>query len=168
MCFDGYFRISEMFNRVPADFILQNDILAVYLDKSKTGQHQSVVISHPQLIALFNIFSTSRCKDEEKFFYVSLSGYREAFQSVLVSLNAGDLGLTPHSLRHGGATHAFVSESRSLEQIVVRGRWQQDKSARNYLQAARAIVLNLSIDADLRARGILLKQHPERMLKGLI
>ena len=168
MCFDGYFRVSEMFNRVPEDFILQNDILVVYLDKSKTGQHQSVIISNPHLITLFKLFAAARCQDEQRFFYVSLHGYREALSSVLVSLNAGNLGLTPHSLRHGGATHDFITESRSFEQIVARGRWQQEKSARNYLQAAKAIVLNLSIDADIRARGSLMQQHPERLLKGLI
>ena len=114
MGFDGYFRISELFNRVPEDFMLQDNVLAVYLDKSKTGRHQSVVISQPQLIQLYNIYVS-----KEKFFYVSLHGYREAWNAMLASLNAADLGLAPHSLRHGGATHDYLTESRSLEQIIL-------------------------------------------------
>jgi len=45
----------------------------------------------------------------------------------------------PHSLRHGGATRDFTSRSRSMDEILMRGRWAAIMSTRHYIQAGPAL-----------------------------
>lgn len=52
---------------------------------------------------------------------------------------------TPHSLRHGGATHAYSHLGQSIETIMHRGRWQSTQSCKTYLQAGRAQLLEQNI-----------------------
>jgi integrase len=56
---------------------------------------------------------------------------------------------TPHSLRHGGATHALLHLGQSIETVMHRGRWQSVNSCRIYLQAGRAQLLQQDIDPDI-------------------
>lgn len=165
--FDGYFRISEIFKIRTEDAVMQGNLLAIFLGRSKTGLNQSVVINHPQLIILFQHFSGIRGGQAGFLFTTTVQQYRVAWHSILQELDADQHGFTPHSLRHGGATDDFISARRSLEQIMQRGRWQQEKTTRNYLQAARALVLHISIKESYRNKGLRLQLEPEKIIKDL-
>ncbi len=87
---------------------------------------------------------------------------------MLSELLAAEFEFTPHSLRHGGATNDLILNLRTLEQIVERGRWQQSKSARTYLQAARSLVLQFSVHERVRVKGMYLQQNPEAIVKDIL
>ena len=165
--FDGYFRISEIFQLTPSDITFQRDFAAVFLGRSKTGLNQSVVISQPQLICLLRVYMAERGTRSGTLFTVSQPGYRTAWQAILYELKAQEHGFTPHSLRHGGATNDMILEKRTLEQIMQRGRWQQEKTTRNYLQTSRALVLHIAIDETVRNKGTRLQAQPEKIIKGI-
>ena len=50
----------------------------------------------------------------------------------------------PHSLRHGGATHDQL-RGIPLDEILRHGRWASAKSARHYIQAGKALLLNTAV-----------------------
>ena len=56
---------------------------------------------------------------------------------------------TPHSLRHGGATHAMQHLGHGIADVMHRGRWRSASSATRYLQAGVAQLLQQSISADV-------------------
>ena len=61
---------------------------------------------------------------------------REAAQAV----GAGILDPTPHSCRHGGASHDFATDARRLPEIQARGKWRAMTSVRRYEKHARIAV----------------------------
>ena len=71
--------------------------------------------------------------------------YRHALHLVCRGLGLEGHNYTPHSLRHGGATHALLHLRQSIETVMQRGRWRSMESCRTYLQAGRAQLLQQSI-----------------------
>jgi hypothetical protein len=49
--------------------------------------------------------------------------FRSIFSQIVKDLEIQDLGLTPASLRAGGATHAFSTQACDLGQLKFKGRW---------------------------------------------
>ena len=58
--------------------------------------------------------------------------WRSLFSEALQGLDLGNFGFRPYSLRRGGATWWF-NRRRSLDKILVQGRWQTPKTARIYI-----------------------------------
>ena len=55
-----------------------------------------------------------------------------------------------HSFRHGGASRAFLA-GREMSEIIVRGRWAAESSARHYVQAGRQMLLVLALPPSIAA-----------------
>ena len=68
---------------------------------------------------------------------------------------ASPCAFSVYSLRRGGATHAYVS-SRSLDLVVVQGRWKDQRTARIYLDDARAALLKMNLPEGLQS---LIRRH---------
>ena len=68
--------------------------------------------------------------------------FRLLFRSLLRVFRLSDLGLSPYSLRRGGATWDFLRHG-SMEKALLRGRWSSTPAARVYLQDAAASVVDL-------------------------
>ena len=51
------------------------------------------------------------------------------------------LHLTPHMLRHGGASEAYHRGKRTLKEIQVRGRWRAFESVRRYQKQGQLLGL---------------------------
>jgi integrase len=81
------------------------------------------------------------------------SAYRRAFRVVCNAVGLGACHFTPHSLRHGGATHAMQHLGQSIDTVMHRGRWRSESSTRTYLQAGRAQLLQQSIPAAVLANA---------------
>eukprot|EP00971_Amphidinium_carterae_P176932 3508315-Amphidinium_carterae.1 len=58
--------------------------------------------------------------------------FRCGFAAVVRSLGLKFLALKPYGLRRGGATELFRT-ARSMDLVVVRGRWGSQKVARIYV-----------------------------------
>ena len=73
----------------------------------------------------------------------------------------------PHSFRHGGATHAYLSGS-TVEQIKIRGRWKSLDSLNTYIQTARALFIDLDIPKQYNDLGHLLSPIMDQVIQLLM
>ena len=85
------------------------------------------------------------------------SALRSALAHSLHLLGAGGplwetrgLHFVWHSFRHGGASRAFLAD-REMSEIIVRGRWAAESSARHYVQAGRQMLLALALPPSIAA-----------------
>jgi len=75
--------------------------------------------------------------------------FRRCLEITCKGLSIGHCRYRPHSLRHGGATHAQMHLNQSIEQIMFRGRWKSNSTCRTYIQSGTAALLTLSIDPNV-------------------
>lgn len=75
-------------------------------------------------------------------FQGSINQFRRQLALFLKFLHLGDYNFTGYSLRRGGASHAFAN-GQSFDQLLIRGRWQSVKIARQYLDSGRAALIQL-------------------------
>jgi integrase len=119
---------------------------------TKTGSNQWVELTHPAVERLLLLHVQGR-PQRSRVFQLSLpshrstatGAYRHALHVVCRGLGLEGHHFTPHSLRHGGATHALQHLGQSVETVMLRGRWRSNSSCRTYLQAGRAQLLQLAI-----------------------
>jgi hypothetical protein len=154
LSFDCYLRISEFTN------LTVNDILhagvdarssrveprvVVCLKQTKTGRNQSVIVRRALVASLITRFCESQRSSSDgtdcKLFNFSTASYRKSFKHACNMLNLSQIGYTPHSLRHGGATFDFQS-GVAIADIKTRGRWRDTKSAERYIQTGVALLSN--------------------------
>jgi integrase len=119
---------------------------------TKTGRNQWVELTNLSVETLLLQHISGR-QDDELVFNLLLPhhstqaarAYRYALHVVCHRLGLEGQHFTPHSLRHGGATHALLHLRQSVETVLLRGRWQSMSSCRTYLQAGRAQLLQQHI-----------------------
>ncbi len=152
LSFDCYLRISEMIGLVVSDVADAFDrrlgavhtTMALRLAVTKTGNLKWVTVCDTHVIALMRMLIANRSSPSSRLFQFSAAAYRNVLRAVCVSLGLGSIGFVPHSFRHGGATRDFL-RGMSLENVLMRGRWESSKSARNYIQAGRALLLAVGV-----------------------
>jgi integrase len=173
VAFDGLLRISEVANLCVGDVspptdarrgrsavsagalspsTLPSSHVILRLARTKTGSNQSVWLTHAAVERLLLLNVHGRDAGARVFQLTTPShrasptgAYRHALRVVCDALGLGSHHFTPHSLRHGGATHALLHLGQSIETIMQRGRWQSNSACRVYLQAGRARLLELSV-----------------------
>ena len=146
LSFDAYLRVSEVCGLQQHQVISQSQELVISLPKSKTGRNQAVVVQHPVLVHLLHSHISRLPSLSSPLFTMTPAQFRNSLCQAAAALHLPQhFHITPHSFRHGGATHDFISGSRTLAEITQRGRWASEKSTRRYLQAARALVLSASL-----------------------
>lgn len=104
-----------------------------------------VSICDPVFLALLAHFRPTWDNDGP-LFRGSPGKFRHVWSSLLLTLQLDVAQYSPYALRRGGATHFFV-ETGSLDRTLLRGRWLAIKSARIYLEDARAQLLACSMPA---------------------
>ena len=72
-------------------------------------------------------------------------GFGRALKKLLAFTGFGSLGITPSSLRAGGAT-AQLEQGASVSHILFAGGWNSEKTIRSYLQVAEEAQTLLKID----------------------
>lgn len=146
------------------------DGIVLVLPKTKTGPNQWVTMEaglvRDWLRALRNDTAPGA-----RIFPSSARTFRRRFEHACHELRLVGR-YVPHSLRHGGATFRLL-RGASIEDVMLKGRWAVSKSARTYLQAGRASLLQQSvppavaaaataISADLAAAFALVREHHAR------
>ena len=116
---------------------------------SKTGEFDSTVafdLPRHHWIGRAAVRLQALRRGDEPLFRLSYPQLLADFHAASQYLKLGDLGFTPHCLRHGGATHDRAEGCRSLLEVQRRGMWRAASSVRRYDKAGRlALVLrNLS------------------------
>ncbi len=175
LAFDCYLRIGELVGLTVSDVARIGDhrlpagaagTMALRFLTTKTGKHQFVQIDRDVIGRLLSVYLDG--KDGSKsVFGLTAAGYRRVFHSVLAALDLGHVGYTPHSLRHGGATTDALS-GRSVESILLRGRWASNASARTYVQSGRSRFLSADVLPSAAALGMEISQDLYGILRPLL
>lgn len=76
----------------------------------------------------------------ESLWPFSTSYFRKCFHAIHRFLGLEQLELVPYSLRRGSATH-FYQFFRNLDFVMIQGRWRDQRTARLYLDDARASLI---------------------------
>lgn len=141
LAFHCYLRCGELLALTPADVIRpasSDGQWALSLRRTKTGPNQWVMIEDERIGVVLGRLR-GRTAWGCRLFPFAAATLRAALRWALSAIGvSGDFTL--HSLRHGGATHDFLS-GVSIEDILHRGRWRSNNSARRYIQAARAALV---------------------------
>eukprot|EP00438_Fugacium_kawagutii_P019039 Skav208706 [mRNA] locus=scaffold42:536207:536815:+ [translate_table: standard] len=114
--------------------------LALPATKTSKSRFESVVIHDQLLASLVREVLDSSCTP--LLFNGTPNQFRQQLQLYLNFLHLADLNFTGYSLRRGGASHAFAN-GQTFDQLLVRGRWQSVKTARQYLDSGRAELIQL-------------------------
>ena len=130
--------------------------VCVRLSTTKTGSNQWAELYTSEVGQLLVRWLSDRSPEHHVFrFPVSTSRrsdhFRQVMRVVCDSLGLTAYHFTPHSLRHGGATHAYLHLSQSIEHVMHRGRWRSNDACRTYIQAGRAALLTQELPARLTA-----------------
>lgn len=158
LAFDCYLRISEFVQLCGADVARESDprlgsvqtAMALRLARTKTGLNKFVVLRDPCVARIFSSYlSIARPAATERVFPFSAHRYRTVLRCACAALGVSQWRITPHSLRHGGASRDFLAGA-SIEQIRHRGRWASAASAERYVQSAPALLLQFNMPAQLR------------------
>jgi integrase len=156
--FECLFRIGDLVGLIREDVADAEDVrmnsgfkdMGLRIRKAKTGPNQFVTVRDAAIRVLVRELVATTAAGEPLFNF-DARNYRGWFKHV-----CGELGLSsryvPHSLRHGGATALHVA-GWSLEDIMMRGRWESVKSARRYIQAGRALLLSLHVPRNIAYLG---------------
>jgi integrase len=150
-------RIGSLRGRSGVEAAVSGHVL-LRLAVTKTGRNQWVELTNVSVEALLLQHISGRQGDEVVFNLLlshhrrdAARAYRHALRVVCRGLGLEGHHFTPHSLRHGGATHALWHLRQSIETVMLRGRWQSMSSCRTYLQAGRAQLLQQSVDPAILA-----------------
>lgn len=124
--------------------------LLLVLPRTKTGMNQSVAVRHP-VVAAWLRAAVASASGPSAYLFPSGRCLYDHFSSACVSLGVGAVGFVFHSLRHGGATDAYLRMGEgSVASVQVRGRWRQTATLQRYLQQAPAVIAQLSIPQHVR------------------
>lgn len=124
--------------------------LALRLRQTKTGENQSVPIANAgvgKLVRILLRFTSG----SDRLFPRSTATYRKRLKTACAALGL-DKTLVPHSLRHGGATHLYMS-GVEVSTVKVRGRWVSLQTCERYVQAGQALIGSTNIPAAVADAG---------------
>ena len=154
LCFDTYIRPGKLLelrhcNVIPPARGLSRQYIQWTLllhqeaqDPSKTGQHNDSLIvgsfEREWIGTLLGHLYKRHSKGVQAFLFdFDLSTFEKEFKHSVNNLGIQKLKLSPHCLRHGGASHDYFIGSRSLADIQQRGCWATFDSVRRYSKHGR-------------------------------
>lgn len=116
VCFAGDPRLSGLQNPSRAGVVIKN---------AKTGPDQFVSLPKNALVDKLHgwLHARSDLDSRKGLFHLSYGQLDRTFREALGELGLGKIGYSLHSLRHGGATHEWLSGA-SVLYIMERGRWR--------------------------------------------
>lgn len=163
--FDCLLRVNEILSIRADDIADSKDArvsattaeMTVRLRQTKTGRNQWVVVEDLDVLFFVRVLKRNAPSTDSRLFPYSDDTFRHLFHTA-----CADLGLSssyvPHSLRHGGATRMLVNR-RPISDIMTRGRWSEQKSARRYIQSGRALLLSMSAPDDIQRAGLFVSRR---------
>lgn len=135
-------RTGEMAHLHPAKLALDPTegriLIALPSTKTSKQREETVCVDDARLTQLVSV--ALRQLQGQPFWPHSLRSFRSTFAQFISFFELEDYGFTPHSIRRGGASHAFA-EGVTFDELLIRGRWQSNRTARLYLDTGRAALI---------------------------
>lgn len=163
--FHLFLRFGELLNIHLSDIADPNDLrfaaanndIVIRLRHTKTGTNQGAHVDDPAIIKLIRVLKRVRSSTAKQadplLFNVSPFLFRRVFGLTVRSWEIPD-NIVPHSLRHGGATHALKVQKVSAETVKERGRWASQKAFSHYIQGMEAALLQLRAPSKASELGV--------------
>ena len=113
-------------------------------EPTKAGEFDDVVLFNTQQrldtsAVVKSVFSANR-GHAQLFPHLTYKKYCEQISQAAASLGLSALHLTPHILRHSGASHDAYHNIRDSQQIQERGRWKASRSVQRYKKPGRMLL----------------------------
>jgi len=147
LCWSALLRASEAlalcfrsFVRIPTGFV-------VILGRSKRGIEQKIDIQEPSIVLWFEYY-LRHCglkKPSERMMPISYTKLQNWLRKAAAWLGFGHIHWTTHGLRRGAASHLSLM-GVSFGDIMLRGRWLGERSAREYIRRGEASLLKARED----------------------
>ena len=134
-------------NDVRLGMVLPYAVLTVH--DTKTKRFDSVEVTRRDVAALLSWMQDGI---GTRLFPFTRSHLEDSLRAACNALGLAHCGYVWHSLRHGGATDACLGHMPFYD-IMLRGRWQSERSARLYCQTGRALLLQHSLPESVVTRG---------------
>ena len=142
--FLGFLRTSEMtsleWRKISFQVTTGQIVLALPSTKTSKNKEESIVLTDSKVCLLLECLH--RHSTTERVWPQSPPVFRRQLAEILDYLQPRDAAFSAYSIRRGGATHAF-SEGIAMDKLVIKGRWQNAKTARIYLDSGRAALVQL-------------------------
>ena len=115
--------------------------------KAPQARRQFVVVEDPYVAAWLDWMSAGLSADElkDRIFPKGYPAFYNLFQKMMKILGIERLGLSPGSLRAGGATHHYLLY-QDVPRLRRRGRWRQEGTLEHYVQEAVYALQMLQLD----------------------
>ena len=145
--FSFYLRSMEMLSLDLDDLVVDSRRSSVFLrlksSKTSRGRQQSLVF-HNALLAKIVQVAKNRLGSQGMVWAYGPGCFRRTFEALVHNIDLQGFGFSLYSLRRGGATYAYV-KSHNLDQVAIRGRWKDHRTARIYLDDAQADLLRMQL-----------------------
>eukprot|EP00438_Fugacium_kawagutii_P002080 Skav207473 [mRNA] locus=scaffold1054:29778:30473:- [translate_table: standard] len=140
--FLAFLRTGEMVKLHPSKMTvdLSEGRILIALPSTKTSRQreETVCVQDHRLAKLVSV-SLVALRDQP-FWPQSLHSFRATFRAFCEYFDLQQFEFTPYSVRRGGASFAFA-EGAPFDELLVRGRWQSNRTARLYLDSGRAALI---------------------------
>ena len=141
-----YLRTMEMITLKLDDIVIDSGrgqvILCLDNTKPSGPFSQSLVVRNPRLTRII-AFGYSKLVGNDRVWPYSIGLFRVCFTRLLRHFDLQGFNFSLYSLRRGGATFSYAS-THDLNRVVLQGRWKDVKTARLYLDDARANLVRLA------------------------
>ena len=134
---------------------------------TKAGDYDDVVLfnstGRSDVNDIIRLLSKRRIDPEVSLFSpLTMDQYASQVGKCADAVGLSHLHLTPHCLRHSGASHDAYHKVRSMSEIQTRGRWKAAKSVNRYKRPGRMLLSQSQVSASIwrkaiHARGKLFK-----------
>lgn len=111
---------------------------------AKTGKNQFIQLSDDALLRRLKRFVLSKPNNDTSLFHLSYADLCPSFSDAVEYFKLSKNGYRLHSLRQGGATFDCLNES-TLQDVMMKGRWEAEASWKRYLNAGRALLIRNTI-----------------------
>eukprot|EP00438_Fugacium_kawagutii_P002433 Skav223209 [mRNA] locus=scaffold2072:206144:209877:+ [translate_table: standard] len=140
--FTFFLRTQELLQLRLCDIeVAADNTVVIRLGRTKTSQQhlQALSFCHPLVADL------TRCAlpqmTSSRLWPCSTTHFRNCLNALSATFEVSSLNLVPYSLRRGGATH-FYTQMKTLDFVMIQGRWKDQRTCRLYLDDARAALVN--------------------------
>ena len=145
--FHAYLRTGELLRLTYEDIHASPSQGVVTIKASKSGLRfnidEAVTIMDRTILDMWHLLLSFSPSPRDAIWPRGTRAFRAAFHEGLAMLELSRAGFQPYSLRRGGATHHYMIK-RSLDIILLRGRWRSLGVGRLYLEDGLATLHSIT------------------------
>ena len=167
---DGYLRPCELFDLTPQHLIkppgsrltgIWGAVIGLLESgkPTKAGEYDDVVLFDSKGRTDVNevvrrLFRRSLSSETSILSPLTYEQYGRQLAEAAKSAGLGHLHLTPHCLRHSGASHDAYHKIRGICEIQSRGRWKAAKSVARYKRPGRMLLSQSQVSAAIWKKAV--------------